>query len=146
MVIINCDSTKTKWEAHNLCGFPEVDFNNKKRSFFIIILNEVWNIVTWCETYSFSDGCSKYHQIFIVLKDIYKTTFVTNWGVFIWKVMPFGVNNGPPTFQKVVIKAFRKYLDNFMYDFTTYSDIETHLQKFRLCFQKWREYKINLNP
>jgi len=29
-------------------------------------------------------------------------------------VMPFGVKNGPPTFQRVVNRAFREYLDKFM--------------------------------
>jgi hypothetical protein len=56
------------------------------------------NIVTWYEAYSFLDGCSGYHQIFIALEDKYKTTFVTNEGAFIWKVMSFGVKNGPPTY------------------------------------------------
>jgi hypothetical protein len=47
-------------------------------------------------------------------------------------------------------KTFRKYLDNFMKifldGFTVYSDMESHLQKFKLCFQKCREYGISLNP
>ncbi len=47
-------------------------------------------------------------------------------------------------------KAFRKYLDNFMKifldDYTMYNDMENHLQMFRLCFQKCREYGISLNP
>ncbi len=34
----------------------------------------------------------------------------------------------------------------FLNNFTLYSDMETHLQKFRLCFQKCWEYNINLNP
>jgi hypothetical protein len=28
--------------------------------------------------------------------------------------MPFGVKNGPPTFQRIVNKAFIKYLNKFM--------------------------------
>jgi hypothetical protein len=28
--------------------------------------------------------------------------------------MSFGVKNGPPIYHKVVTKAFKKYLDNFM--------------------------------
>jgi hypothetical protein len=52
--------------------------------------------------------------------------------------MPFGINNGPPTYQKVVTKTFIKYLDNFMKifldDSTLYSDMESHMQKLRLCF------------
>jgi hypothetical protein len=47
-------------------------------------------------------------------------------------------------------KTFREYLDNFMKifldDFTMYSDMESHLQKFKLCFQKCRKYGISLNP
>jgi hypothetical protein len=57
--------------------------------------------------------------------------FVKDWGVFIWRVMPFGVKNGPPTFQRIMTKAFKKYMDNFMKifleDFTTYSDMKIHL-------------------
>jgi hypothetical protein len=63
--------------------------------------------------------------------------------------MPFGVKNGPPTFQRTINIAFRKYLNHFMNiflnDFTIYNDIESHLMKFRLCFQKCKEYRINFN-
>jgi hypothetical protein len=45
--------------------------------------------------------------------------------------MPFGVKNGPPTHQKVITNAFKKYLDNFMKtfvdDFTIYSDMKSRL-------------------
>jgi hypothetical protein len=34
----------------------------------------------------------------------------------------------------------------FLDDFIVQSDMEIHLQKLRLCFQKCRKYKINLNP
>jgi hypothetical protein len=41
------------------------------------------------------------------------------------------MKNGPPTFHKVVTKAFREYLDNFtkisLDDFIVYNDIDTHL-------------------
>jgi hypothetical protein len=51
-------------------------------------------------------------------------------------VMPFGVKNGPPIFQIVVSKTFKKYLDQFMKIFldcfTVYSDMENHLMKFKL--------------
>jgi hypothetical protein len=64
--------------------------------------------------------------------------------------MPFGVLNEPPTYQKVVTKAFKEYLDSFMEilldDFTVYMDMDNHLQKLILCFQKCREYGINMNP
>jgi hypothetical protein len=31
-------------------------------------------------------------------------------------------------------------------DFIVYSDMESHLMKFKLCFQNYKEYRINLNP
>jgi hypothetical protein len=34
----------------------------------------------------------------------------------------------------------------FLDDFTMYSEMESHLQKLKLCFQKCREYGISLNP
>ncbi len=47
-------------------------------------------------------------------------------------------------------KTFREYLDSFMKifldDFIVYSDMESHLWKFKLCFQKCREYGISPNP
>jgi hypothetical protein len=31
-------------------------------------------------------------------------------------------------------------------DFIVYSDIKSHLMKFKFCFKKCKEYKISLNP
>jgi hypothetical protein len=49
------------------------------------------------EVYSFFNGFFGYHQIMMAPKDGYKTAFMTNWGAFVWMVMPFGVKNAPPT-------------------------------------------------
>ncbi len=34
----------------------------------------------------------------------------------------------------------------FLDDFIVFSDMDSHLQKFKLCFQKCKEYDITLNP
>jgi hypothetical protein len=64
--------------------------------------------------------------------------------------MPFGVKNGPPTYQRVVTKAFREYIDVFMKifldDFTIFNDLSTHLEKLNKWFLKCKEYGISLNP
>jgi hypothetical protein len=36
-------------------------------------------------------------------------------------------------------------MKTFLDDFIMYSDMENHLQKLKLCFQKCREYDISLN-
>jgi hypothetical protein len=46
-------------------------------------------------------------------------------------------------------KAFKEYLDSFMKiffdDIIVYSDMESHLQNLRLCFQKCKEYNISMS-
>jgi hypothetical protein len=63
--------------------------------------------------------------------------------------MLFRVKNGPPTYQKVMTKTFKKYLDSFMKifldDFTMHNDMENHLQKVIVCFQRCKEYGNSLN-
>jgi hypothetical protein len=34
----------------------------------------------------------------------------------------------------------------FLDDFIVYNDMDSHLQKLKLCFQKCRQYGISLNP
>ncbi len=71
--------------------FKKLNAATKKDLYPLPFIDEVLNTVVGYEAYSFLDGYSKYHQIFITLEDKYKTTFVINDGAFIWKVMPFGV-------------------------------------------------------
>jgi hypothetical protein len=64
--------------------------------------------------------------------------------------MPFVVKNGPPTYWSALTKTFREYINVFMKifldDFIIFSDLSTHLEEFRKCFLKCREFGINLNP
>ncbi len=75
---------------------------------------------------------------------------MTNWGAFVWDVMPFGVKNGPPTYQRVVTKAFREYIEVFMKifpnDFIVFNYMSTHLEKMKKYFLKCREFGLTLNP
>jgi hypothetical protein len=78
--------------------FRKFNKATKKYPYPLPFSNEVLNIIIRYEAYSFLDGYSRFHHIFIALKNIYKITFVIDWGAFVWMVMPFGVKNGPPTF------------------------------------------------
>jgi hypothetical protein len=57
--------------------------------------------------------------------------------------------NGLLTYQRFITKAFKEYLDSlmkiFLDDFTMYNDMESHLHKLILCFEKCRKYGISLN-
>jgi hypothetical protein len=109
--------------------FKKLNKATKKDPYPLPFFDKVLNIVIRSEAYSFLHEYFGYHQIFTTPKDRYKTTFVIDWGAFVWMVMPFGVKNGPPIFQRVVSRAFREYLDQFMKifldDFIVYSDMES---------------------
>jgi len=58
--------------------FKKLNVATKKDPYSLPFIDEVLNTVARCETYSFLDGYSRYHQISIALKDKYKIVFVTN--------------------------------------------------------------------
>ena len=50
---------------------------------------------------SFMDGFSGYNQILMAQKGMEKTSFITEWGTYSYRVMPFGLKNSRATYQRV---------------------------------------------
>jgi len=76
--------------------------------------DEVLDNVGGQEAYSFIDGFYGYHQIKIASEDRSKTNFATEWGCFQYTVMPFGLNNAPAIFSRVVVAAFKEFIHKFL--------------------------------
>ena len=95
------------------------------------------------ESYSFTDGFSGYQQVRIAEEDKRKTTFIIKWGYFAYNVMPFGLNNAPAFFSRIVIAALRefihKFIEVYMDDWTIYSFLKEHVALLRLMFDRCRE-------
>ncbi|GKV39925.1 hypothetical protein SLEP1_g47619 [Rubroshorea leprosula] len=53
--------------------------------------------------FSFVDGYSGYNQIKMKEEDKIKTTFITLWGTFCYKVIPFGLKNMRATYRRATI-------------------------------------------
>jgi len=53
------------------------------------------------------------HLIWIEEGDQYKAMFRTRYGQFKYRVMPFWLINGPPTFQAHLDDCLQPYIDNF---------------------------------
>jgi putative transposase len=128
----------------NLCiyvNFRKLNLATKKDPHSLSFIEYVLDMVTGYEAYSFLDKFSSYHQIMIALEDQYKTTFIIEWGAFVWLVMPFELKN-VPTYQRVINMAFKEYLGMFMKlfldDFNIFSDLKTYIVKVQLCFYKCR--------
>ena len=69
---------------------------------------------------SFMDGFSGYNQIKMTLEDMKKTSFITQWETYCYKVMPFSLKNAGATYQRattnllheLIHKEVEVYVDN----------------------------------
>lgn len=52
------------------------------------------------------DGFSGYNQIKMTPDDMEKTTFITPWGTFFYKVIPFGLKNFGIIYQHAMVTLF----------------------------------------
>ena len=131
-------------------NFRRLNAATKMDPYPLPFTDEVLDTVIGYAAYSFIDYFSGYHQVRIHEDDRYKTAFITAWGAYVWVVMPSSLKNAPPTYQRIVNQIFKDYLNDFMKlfldDFSVYSDIETHLPKLRLVFERCRQYGVSLNP
>ena len=82
------------------------------------------------------DLVSRYGQVRINEDHILKTAFNTRNSKYEFLVMPFGLTNAPATFQTLVNKVFREFLNKYVIvyldDILVYSNThEEHLQHLR---------------
>ncbi|RDX86920.1 Retrovirus-related Pol polyprotein from transposon 17.6, partial [Mucuna pruriens] len=97
------------------------------------------------------DGFSGYNQIMMLPEDQEKTTFITLWGTFCYKVMPFGLKNAGATYQRAMVTLFHDmmhkeievYVDNMIAKSET---LEQHIEDLCKLFVRLRKYKLRLNP
>jgi hypothetical protein len=102
------------------------------------------------------DLWSGYHQIKIHLKDIPKTAFTTQYGLYEYLVMSFGLTNAPAHFMYLMNSVFMPELDRFvvvfiddilMYSKTKEEHAEhlcivlSHLRECQLC-AKFSKYEF----
>ena len=59
------------------------------------------------ELLSFMDAFSNYNQIKMNPKDQVHTSFISSFGTYCYRVMPFGLKNAGATFQRCVTEVFK---------------------------------------
>ena len=55
---------------------------------------------------SFVDCYAGYHQILMDEEDAEKMEFITPWGVYHYRVMPFGLKNAGATYMRAMMTIF----------------------------------------
>jgi hypothetical protein len=94
---------------------------------------------------------SEYNQLKIPASDIPKTAVITQYGLYEYTVMSFGLTNAPAYFMYLMNKVFMKYLDKYTVVFT--DDIlifskneEEHDEHLCLVLQKLKENQLYTKP
>nr|XP_009803261.1 PREDICTED: uncharacterized protein LOC104248654 [Nicotiana sylvestris] len=103
------------------------------------------------ELQSFVDCFASYHQILMDEDDAEKITFITPWGVYYYRVMPFGLKNAGATYMRamktifhdIIHKEIEVYVDDVIIKSWKSSDHLVDLKKF---FDRLRRYNLKLNP
>ena len=100
---------------------------------------------------SFMDGFSRYSQILMAPGDMEKTSFITEWGTYCYRVIPFGLKNTGATYHKAATTLFHDmmhrdvevYVDDMIVKSRDRAD---HLAVLERFFEKIKQFKWRLNP
>ena len=84
-------------------------------------------------------------------KDMTKTTFTAEWGIYCYTMMPFGLKNAGATYQRMATTLLHDMMHNevevYVDDMLVKSkDRESHIINLRKFFKRIKEYKLRLNP
>lgn len=109
-------------------------------------IDDLFQQLHGAQYFSKLDFTSGYWQIEMAPEDVQKTAFTTRYGLFEWRVMPFGLTSAPSTFQRAMHHLFHDLLDKgvvvYLDDVLIYSStLEEHLQLLQAVLQRLQRAK-----
>ena len=138
-----------KWRV--CIDFTDLNKACPKDSFPLPHIDMLVDATAGHELLSFMDAYSGYNQILMHPDDQEKTAFMTNLGIFCYKVMPFGLKNAGATYQRLVNKMFAdllgKTMEVYIDDMLVKSLIaQDHISHLSQSFDILKKYNMKLNP
>ncbi|KAL2505888.1 Ribonuclease H [Abeliophyllum distichum] len=141
-------STK-KWRV--CIDFSKLNQACPKDSFPLPHINQLVDATTGHKLLSFMDTYSGYNQVLLFAKDEDHTSFITDRGLYCYRMIPFGLKNAGATYQQLVNRMFigqignnmEVYVDNMLVKSV---NVEDHIGHLRGMFGVLRKYRMKLNP
>lgn len=141
-----------KGEKLRLCiDYRKLNMITVKESYPIPRIEESLEALGGASVFSSLDLMSGYWQVPIQEEDRPKTGFVSKFGSYQWRVMPFGLCNAPATFQRLMDATLRKYTWQsclvYIDDIIVFSrSFDDHLVDLNNIFNALRGANLKLNP
>ena len=114
-------------------------------------IDQIVDSTAGCETLSFLDAYSSYHQIKMKEFDQVATSFITPFGMYCYVTMPFGLRNARATYLRCILHTFGEhigstveaYIDDIVVKSKRQGDL---IQDLKIAFGCLGANKIKLNP
>jgi hypothetical protein len=116
----------------------------KKDRYPLPLIEETLARISKAKFFTKIDIRQAFHRVRITPGDEDLTTFRTRYGAYRYKVLPFGLTNGPSTFQRFINETMMGYLDDFcsayIDDILIFSDtLEEHHDHVKKVLQRLRD-------
>ncbi|XP_052172223.1 uncharacterized protein LOC127788152 [Diospyros lotus] len=138
-----------KWR---ICvDFTDLNKACPKDNFPLLRIDQLMDATASHQHLSFIDVYSGYNQIPMNPTDQEHASFITDRGLYCYKVMPFGLKNVGATYQRLVNMMFEAligrtmevYVDDMLIKFEQVTD---HVSDLREMFGVLKSYQMKLNP
>ena len=130
-----------------------IDLNKAcpKDSFPLPKIDQLVDATSGHKLLSFMDAFSGYNQIQMAPEDEEHTAFITERGLYCYKVMPFGLKNARATYQRLVNKVFQSQIGRNMEVYVDDMLVKSikdgeHIKDLQEAFATLRKHQMKLNP
>jgi hypothetical protein len=143
---------KKNTEVLHMCvDFTCLNKHCPKDHFPLPRIDQIIDSTAGCERLSFLDAYSGYNQIRLKEEDEVNTAFITPYGVFCYKTMPFSLKNAGATYQRMMQKCLatqigknvQVYIDDVV---ITSKKGSTLIEDLKETFDNLDKFCLKLNP
>jgi transposase InsO family protein len=101
------------------CDYRALNAITARDRYPLPLISETLRSLAAAKWYTKLDVVAAFHKMRIAEGHEHKTAFRTRYGLYEWRVCPFGLSNAPAAFQRFINSVLRPFLDDFA---TAYMD------------------------
>ena len=134
------------------CDYRALNAITQRDRYPLPLISETLRALSQAKWFSKLDVVAAFHKMRMAEGDEAKTAFRTRYGLFEWRVCPFGLSGAPASFQRFINRVLRPFLDDFatayiddimIYSSGSYKD---HMKKVRRILRALSAAGLHLDP